>query len=150
MFGNFSCRLMQPISVRCETDDLDRAEPLGCIRSRITQWCKPACCHQNLNIMLGKAQQLRRGRNVQPRWQMSCRPTQNSSYRWFSSLIQAAYENFFVDCSVEPVADYRAFVEKSDQLERITEMGAKVHPPNPLFGHLWGDLKNYIAHRNAE
>lgn len=68
----------------------------------------------------------------------------------FSSLIQAAYENFFVDCSVEPVADYRAFVEKLDQLDRITEMSAKVHPPNPLFGHLWGDLRDYIARRNAE
>jgi hypothetical protein len=68
----------------------------------------------------------------------------------FSSLIQAAYENFFVDCSVEPVADYRAFVEKLEQLDRVTEMSAKVHPPNPLFGHLWGDLKNYIARRNAE
>jgi hypothetical protein len=68
----------------------------------------------------------------------------------FSSLIQAAYENFFVECSVEPVADYREFVDKLDHLERITEMSAKVHPPNPLFGHLWGELKNYIAHRNAE
>lgn len=68
----------------------------------------------------------------------------------FCSLIQAAYENFFVECSVEPVADYRAFVEKLDSLDRITEMSAKVHPPNPLFGHLWGPLKDYIIHRNAE
>jgi hypothetical protein len=68
----------------------------------------------------------------------------------FSSLIHAAYENFFVECSVEPVADYREFVEKLDHLERITEMSAKVHPPNPLFGHLWGELKNYIADRNAD
>jgi hypothetical protein len=59
-------------------------------------------------------------------------------------------ENFFVDCAVEPVADYREFVEKLDSLDRITEMSAKVHPPNPLFGHLWGSLKDDIAHRNAE
>ena len=68
----------------------------------------------------------------------------------FCSLIQAAYENFFVECSVEPVADYRAFVEKLHNLERITEMSAKVHPPNPLFGHRWEKLKDYIVHRNAE
>ena len=67
----------------------------------------------------------------------------------FCSLIEAAYQNFFVDCQVEPVADYRAFVEKLDNLDRITEMSAKVHPPNPLFGHLWGSLKDYIIHRNA-
>ncbi len=68
----------------------------------------------------------------------------------FCSLIQAAYENFFVECSVEPVADYREFVEKLNSLDRITELSAKVHPPNPLFGHLWGSLKDYIVHRNAE
>ncbi len=68
----------------------------------------------------------------------------------FCSLIEAAYQNFFVDCSVEPVADYRAFVEKLDNLDRITELSAKVHPPNPLFGHLWGPLKDYIVQRNAE
>lgn len=68
----------------------------------------------------------------------------------FCALIQAAYENFFVECSVEPVADYRAFVEKLHNLERITEMSAKVHPPNPLFGDRWEKLKDYIVHRNAE
>jgi len=68
----------------------------------------------------------------------------------YCSLIQAAYDNFFVECSVEPVADYRAFVEKLNNLERITEMSAKVHPPNPLFGHRWANLKDYIVRRNAE
>jgi hypothetical protein len=68
----------------------------------------------------------------------------------FCALIQAAYDNFFVECSVEPVADYRAFVEKLTNFERITEMSAKVHPPNPLFGQRWEKLKDYIVHRNAE
>jgi len=68
----------------------------------------------------------------------------------FCSLIQAAYENFFVGCSVEPVSDYRAFVEKLRNLGRITEMSAKVYPPNPLFWHRWEQLKEYIQHRNAE
>jgi hypothetical protein len=52
--------------------------------------------------------------------------------------------------SVEAVADYRAFIQKLGGLERITEMSAKVHPPNPLFGHLWAPLKDYIRKRNAE
>lgn len=60
----------------------------------------------------------------------------------FASLVDKA--------SVEPIADYRAFVQKIEGLERITEMTAKVHPPNPLFGHLWGSLKDYILKRNAE
>lgn len=60
----------------------------------------------------------------------------------FACLIEGA--------SVETVADYRAFVQKLEGLERITEMSAKVHPPNPLFGHLWGSLKKYIQKRNAE
>lgn len=68
----------------------------------------------------------------------------------FCSLIQAAYEDFFVECSVEPVADYRAFVDKLHNLERITEMSAKVHPPNPLFGQRWEKLRDYIIHRNAQ
>jgi len=54
------------------------------------------------------------------------------------------------NASVEPIADYRAFVQKLEGLERITEMSAKVHPPNPLFGHLWAPLKTYIQRRNAE
>jgi hypothetical protein len=68
----------------------------------------------------------------------------------FCALIQAAYQNFFVDCTVEPVADYRGFIEKLSSLQRITEMSAKVHPPNPLFGERWAQLKDYIVRRNAE
>jgi hypothetical protein len=68
----------------------------------------------------------------------------------FCSLIEAAYEGFFLDCTVEPIADYRAFVEKLHSLERIIEMSATVHLPNPLFGHWWENLKDYIVHRNAE
>jgi hypothetical protein len=75
---------------------------------------------------------------------------EDSFAKRFATLIQAAYENFFVECSVEPVADYREFIQKLRGLQRITEMSAKVHPPNPLFGHLWGSLKDYIQKRNAE
>ncbi len=69
--------------------------------------------------------------------------------RRFKAVIEATYDNFFVGCNVESVADYRAFSLKLQSLDRITELSAKVHPPNPLFGRLWGSLNNYIKERNA-
>lgn len=70
--------------------------------------------------------------------------------RRFKGIIEAAYDNFFVDCTVEPVADYRAFLDRLRTLDRITELSAKVHPPNPLFGRLWGSLDEYVKKRKAE
>jgi len=70
--------------------------------------------------------------------------------RRFKAIIEAAYDNFFVDCTVEPVADYRAFLQKLRSLDRITELSAKVHPPNPLFGRLWGSLDEYMKQRQAD
>lgn len=69
--------------------------------------------------------------------------------RRFKALIEAVYEGFFVECSIEPVADYRAFISKINEINRITEITAKVNPPNPLFGHIWKELKEYIKRRNA-
>lgn len=70
--------------------------------------------------------------------------------RRFKAIIESAYNNFFVDCTVEPVADYRAFLEKLQSLEIITELSAKIHPPNPLFGRLWGSLDKYVRRRQAD
>lgn len=70
--------------------------------------------------------------------------------RRFKAIIEAAYDNFFVDCTIEPVADYRAFLDKLRSLDRITELSAKVHPPNPLFGRLWGSLDTYVKKRQAD
>ena len=69
--------------------------------------------------------------------------------RRFKSVIEATYENFFADCSIEPIADYRAFSVKLKEIDKITEIHAKVHPPNPLFGRLWKSLNKYIEKRNA-
>jgi hypothetical protein len=69
--------------------------------------------------------------------------------RRFKSIIEATYDHFFVECTVEPVADYRAFSIKLRGLQRIRELSARVHPPNPLFGRLWGSLNRYIKERNA-
>lgn len=69
--------------------------------------------------------------------------------RRFEAIIERAYNEFFVGCEVEPIADYRAFVERLRSLEKITELSATVHPPNPLFGRLWGSLDEYIKQRRA-
>lgn len=69
--------------------------------------------------------------------------------RRFKSVIEATYDNFFVGCSIEAVSDYRAFGVKLQSLDRIRELSARVHPPNPLFGRLWGSLNRYIEERNA-
>lgn len=70
--------------------------------------------------------------------------------RRFKAIIEAAYDNFFVDCTIEPVADYRAFLTKLQSMDAITELSAKVHPPNPLFGRLWGSLDAYVKKRQAD
>ncbi len=69
--------------------------------------------------------------------------------RRFKSVIETSLGGFFVDCSIEPITDYRVFSEKLSALDRITEMTAKVHPPNPLFGRLWESLKDYMESRSA-
>lgn len=69
--------------------------------------------------------------------------------RRFKEIIEATYDNFFVGCSIEAISDYRTFGVKLKGLERIHELSARVHPPNPLFGRLWGSLNAYVAQRNA-
>jgi len=70
--------------------------------------------------------------------------------RRFKAIIEAAFDNFFVDCTIEPIADYRAFLQKLRSLDRITELAAKIHPPNPLFGRLWASLDSYVKKRKAD
>lgn len=69
--------------------------------------------------------------------------------RRFSRVVEEAHARFFVGCEVDPVADYTAFSTKLKELSEISEIRAKVHPPNPLFGDLWRDLNTYIKERNA-
>ncbi|WP_158703200.1 hypothetical protein [Pseudomonas chlororaphis] len=70
--------------------------------------------------------------------------------RRFKAIVEAAYDNFFVGCTVEPVTDYRAFLERLKTLDSIKELSAKVSPPNPLFGRLWGGLDEYVRKRQAD
>lgn len=67
----------------------------------------------------------------------------------FKTIIERAYDGFFVSCEVEPVADYRAFVARLKMIDTFTELSAKVYPPNPLFGCLWSSLHEYVKRRKA-
>lgn len=69
--------------------------------------------------------------------------------RRFKTIIENAYDNFFVGCDLEPIMDYRQFAHKLKSIDRFTEISAKVYPPNPLFGRLWKSLNTYIKERNA-
>lgn len=69
--------------------------------------------------------------------------------RRFQTIIENAYDQFFVGCEVEPITDYKAFVAKLKSIDTFTEISAKVYPPNPLFGRLWGSLHEYVKRRKA-
>lgn len=67
--------------------------------------------------------------------------------RVFKELIEARFQKFFVGCDIEPVTDLRTFVMRLSRLDVITEMKAKVVPPNPLFGPCWKSLGEYMRKR---
>lgn len=69
--------------------------------------------------------------------------------RRFQRIIEEAYDRFFVGCEIEPIADYTAFSKRLESIDRFTEIYAKVYPPNPLFGRLWGSLNEYVKKRRA-
>ncbi len=68
----------------------------------------------------------------------------------FCSIVEETHSNFFVDCDIEMISDLRSFAAKVSSLEGIYEVKAKVSPPNPMFGSLWEDLKNYLIDRNTD
>ncbi|WP_217425487.1 hypothetical protein, partial [Magnetospirillum sp. SS-4] len=53
----------------------------------------------------------------------------------------------WVKCELEPIADLRTFVKRISKLTSVNTVHARVNPPNPLFGPLWGDLKDYLKIR---
>lgn len=69
--------------------------------------------------------------------------------RRFKAIIERAYDNFFVGCEIEAVSDYQEFVSKIKAIDTFTELSARVHPPNPLFGRLWENLHEYVKKRKA-
>jgi hypothetical protein len=74
VFGNLLRGLVQPILVSGKTDYLDGRKPLGRIGSRIAQRSQLAHGHQNLNVVLRKAEQFRCRHDIKARWQIFRRP----------------------------------------------------------------------------
>lgn len=67
-----------------------------------------------------------------------------------AELITAKYDNFFVSCEIEPISDMREFTAKIAEIKHVTEIKAKVFPPNPLFGACWENLKRYLFDRRTQ
>lgn len=70
--------------------------------------------------------------------------------RRFCSIIEGSLDNFFVECQIEVITDLRAFAIRVSALDAIYKIQSRVSPPNPLFGPLWENLKNYLIQRNAD
>lgn len=75
---------------------------------------------------------------------------ENTFPRRFSQIIKSYFDDFFVDCELDPIADLRTFLQRLDSLDVITEISAKVHPTNPLFGRLWKELDIYVKERDVD
>lgn len=75
---------------------------------------------------------------------------QKTFVKRFCSIIEETYDRFFVDCDIEMIADLRSFSAKLTSLDGIYSISAKISPPNPLFGPLWEDLKDYLIERNTD
>lgn len=70
--------------------------------------------------------------------------------RVFKELVEGRYQKFFVGCDIEPISDFRTFVRRLSKLDLITEIRAKVVPPNPLFGPCWKSLSEYLRKRQLQ
>ncbi len=68
----------------------------------------------------------------------------------FSRIITETCGGFFVDCEIEPIAEYHQFIRKLKTIKRIDSLQASVHPPNPLFGRLWDSLRQYLKDRSLQ
>jgi hypothetical protein len=68
----------------------------------------------------------------------------------FSDVVEQTHLGFFVECHVHLITDLRTFAQKLMSLDGIIKIAAVVHPPNPLFGPLWKELKEYIEKRRSE
>lgn len=75
--------------------------------------------------------------------------TEEQFEKYFSELIIAKFDGFFVDCKIEAIVDLRTFVDRLVEIDRIDKIKATVMPPNPLFGPVWKGLKEYMERRDT-
>lgn len=69
--------------------------------------------------------------------------------RAFKLLIEEKHQRFFAESFIEPISNLRTFVQQLAAMSAITKLEATVHPPNPLFGILWGSLRRYMQERHT-
>jgi len=75
---------------------------------------------------------------------------ENHFSRRFCELIDQAKFQYLVECQIDFITDLQTFSQKLLSLDGITKISAVVHPPNPLFGPLWKELKEYIKFRRSD
>lgn len=68
----------------------------------------------------------------------------------FAKIISATFGEFFVECEIEPIAEYLQFIRKLKTIKRIDKLQGSVYPPNPLFGRLWDSLRKYLKDRELQ
>lgn len=64
-------------------------------------------------------------------------------------IVKERYDSFFVDCSIEAISDLQSFSSRIMALRNISDITARVYPPNPLFDPLWQNLMEYMHKRNS-
>lgn len=75
---------------------------------------------------------------------------QETFIKRFCDVICEAHDCFFTMCDIELISELGTFATKISSMSNIYKVSAKVHPPNPLFGRLWEDLKDYLIRRNTD
>ena len=69
--------------------------------------------------------------------------------RW-ADVVNASHGRILAKCDIDPITDLRSFAKKLRSLDGIYKITATVSPPNPLFGPLWKELKEYLEQRKAD
>lgn len=69
--------------------------------------------------------------------------------RW-AEVVNASHHQILAECTVDPIVDLRSFVRKLQSLDGIYRVSASVSPPNPMFGPLWKELKDYLEKRRTD
>lgn len=67
----------------------------------------------------------------------------------FSSLVERYFDDVFVECDLEFIADLVTFFHKVRELDTIKLIEANVHPSNPRFQPFWKSLDEYLRNRKA-
>lgn len=70
--------------------------------------------------------------------------------RRFEEIIRETARGFFAEIELESITNLEEFFLRFSKFDNIIKIKSKVNPPNPLFGHLWGPLKEYLKERNLE